>query len=463
MTTHVDYTNLVTKHFSTQLIIPELAKELGLDETIVLQQVHYWLQRCGKVIDNVIWIYNSFNEWTEQFSYWSISKVKRVFYSLEKEGLLISRKINKSKKDHTKWYSINYKKLTSFVNISCKKMARQKKNLSRSKMNVRSSQFETIYNRTENNYTNTSSYIEKKQINKPENLEEKIKNKFSKSSFGTSIPKYQELIEPTSHTEVEITQKEQEIAKEMVAVWNEEFKYSLKPIKAFSNKKTAKMLYNLHQTKFNSNLDEWKNYALKVNSSKFLMGEKDSKTGFKAVFQWLTKQEIVEAIQGGAYGVGDRELDRNNLTQNIEKQKEEIVKQTGGKIAQYLKNNVSEEKEKAEFNAYVLGKKFEKDGDIYRIKHLVTNNTWLSPQGLIYDSRHKGMYQTLYESFVMKKYLGKTNLEARAEMKRNIDSLSQKSMGVELFERLSSIKNKVESVIFNSCGISYLLDTIEIS
>ena len=34
--------------------------------------------------------------------------------------------------------------------------------------------------------------------------------------------------------------------------------------------------------------------------------------------------KIVEAIQGGAYGVGDRELDRNNLTQNIEKQKEEV-------------------------------------------------------------------------------------------------------------------------------------------
>ena len=29
--------------------------------------------------------------------------------------------------------------------------------------------------------------------------------------------------------------------------------------------------------------------------------------------------------------------------------------------------------------------------------------------------------------------------------------------------QLSSIKNKVESAIFNSCGISYLLGTIEIS
>lgn len=268
-------------------------------------------------------------------------------------------------------------------------------------------------------------------------------------------------MEHSSNTEVAVTKEEQEKAKEMLSIWNEEFKYSLKPIKAFSNKKIAKRLYNLHQTQFNSNLEEWRNYALKVNSSKFLMGEKESKTGFKAVFQWLTKAEIVEAIQGGAYGVGDRELDRNNLMQNIEKQKEEIIKQTGGKIAQYLKNNVSEEKEKAEFNTYVLGKKFEKDGDIYRIKHLVTNNTWLSPQGLIHDSRHKGMYQTLYESYVMKKYLGKTNLEAREEIKRNIDSLSQKSRGVELFEKLNFIKNKIEAAIFNACENSNMLSIIE--
>ena len=71
------------------------------------------------------------------------------------------------------------------------------------------------------------------------------------------------------------------------------------------------------------------------------------------------------------------------------------------------------------------------------------------------------MYQTLYESYVMKKYLGKTNLEARAEIKRNIDSLSQKSMGVELFEKLNFIKNKIESAIFNACENSHLLSIIE--
>ena len=101
--------------------------------------------------------------------------------------------------------------------------------------------------------------------------EELQKNNFNKSCFKASSPKNQQLMEHSSNTEVAVTQKEQEKAKEMVSIWNEEFKYSLKPIKAFSNKKMAKRLYNLYQTQFNSNLEEWGNYALKVNSSKFLM------------------------------------------------------------------------------------------------------------------------------------------------------------------------------------------------
>jgi len=439
-------------------LVPEsLSLIIGYEESIVLTRIQYWINVCGKHLPDHdgLWVYNSQISWKKQFPFFSLYKIKKIIYFLQDSGILISKKVNAKKWNHTKWYTINCDKLSSLFKVS---KSNDRKILSKSTNQLAENQ--PINNITKNNYTNNSSYIERSQVNKHQYVEEKIKNNFNKNCFKASS-KNQQLMEHSSNTEVAVTKEEQEKAKEMLSIWNEEFKYSLKPIKAFSNKKIAKRLYNLHQTQFNSNLEEWRNYALKVNSSKFLMGEKESKTGFKAVFQWLTKAEIVEAIQGGAYGVGDRELDRNNLMQNIEKQKEEIIKQTGGKIAQYLKNNVSEEKEKAEFNTYVLGKKFEKDGDIYRIKHLVTNNTWLSPQGLIHDSRHKGMYQTLYESYVMKKYLGKTNLEAREEIKRNIDSLSQKSRGVELFEKLNFIKNKIEAAIFNACENSNMLSIIE--
>ncbi len=439
------FDNTATVH----IICPKIAKILGIDRTLLINQVHYWLNKCGKNIagEEGLWIYNSLEEWHKQFSYWSMSKLRRVIKYLEDAKLLISRKVNAKKWNHTKWYSLNMTALSKL--LSSVKNAPQSY---KTKKTNRFVQNEQMLLEQKNNYTNKSSYIEKNSISQNKNItEENLKKKSSrKDSFQKSS------IEIPCYQEISITESMQEKAKEMVTIWNEEFKYSLKPIKAFSNKKIAIILCDLYKNQFSNNMDAWRDYVLKVNSSKFLMGEKETKTCFKAVFQWLIKPEVVEAICGGAYGVGDRDLDKNNLLQNIEKQKEEIIKKTNGKIAEYIRNHVSENEEKAEFNAYVLNKKFEKDGDIYRIADQVTNNTWLSPRGLIYDAKNKDVYQMMYESYVMKKYLGKTRLEARAEIKRNIDDLAQKSIGIVLFDKLNFIKNKVETLILSTCGSDFL-------
>lgn len=93
-----------------------LAKVIGLNEAIVLQQVHYWLVYNSRnqinFIDGRYWTYNSIKEWHEQyFDFWSYDTVKRTFQKLEKMGLLISAKFNDDKLDQTKWYTIDYEKL----------------------------------------------------------------------------------------------------------------------------------------------------------------------------------------------------------------------------------------------------------------------------------------------------------------------------------------------------------------
>lgn len=103
---------------SPLLVLPSLAATIGLNEAIVLQQVHYWLQvkkSAGKdYIDGNYWVYNSFSEWNKQFPFWSINTIKRTFYSLEEKGLLISGNYNQRNFDKTKWYSIDYSALTHF-------------------------------------------------------------------------------------------------------------------------------------------------------------------------------------------------------------------------------------------------------------------------------------------------------------------------------------------------------------
>ncbi|MDR7001360.1 conserved phage C-terminal domain-containing protein [Neobacillus niacini] len=93
------------------MVIPSLANMIGLNEAIVLQQLHYWVDKSTHIIEGRKWIYNTYNDWQEQFSFWSLSTIKRIFRSLEDQGLLLSGNWNTSKMDKTKWYTIEYERL----------------------------------------------------------------------------------------------------------------------------------------------------------------------------------------------------------------------------------------------------------------------------------------------------------------------------------------------------------------
>ena len=111
---------LYNSHSHIHLFSCELTKFVGKNESILLNQINYWLSKCGREINglNGLWIYNSLNEWHKQFNYWSLSTLRRTIKSLEKYGVLISKKINARKWNHTKWYSIDYNKLKQLIRIN---------------------------------------------------------------------------------------------------------------------------------------------------------------------------------------------------------------------------------------------------------------------------------------------------------------------------------------------------------
>ncbi|MEH7523578.1 conserved phage C-terminal domain-containing protein [Bacillus sp. JJ1503] len=94
------------------MIIPSLALKMGLNEAVVLQQIHYWLVKSSHVMEGRKWIYNTYKEWHVQLPFWSESTIKRTIKSLENQGYLIAANFNRSKMDQTKWYSIDYEKLS---------------------------------------------------------------------------------------------------------------------------------------------------------------------------------------------------------------------------------------------------------------------------------------------------------------------------------------------------------------
>lgn len=97
------------------VITPSLAKMLGLNEAIIIQQIRYWLtykERNKQDYHNGrYWVYNSYENWEKQFPFWSIATIRRTIKNLEEKGVLISGNFNKKSFDRTKWYTIDFEKL----------------------------------------------------------------------------------------------------------------------------------------------------------------------------------------------------------------------------------------------------------------------------------------------------------------------------------------------------------------
>ncbi|EKZ6910763.1 conserved phage C-terminal domain-containing protein [Listeria monocytogenes] len=104
----INNNNLLINDYPLQ-VLPTLAREIGLNEAIVLQQIHYWLNKKQNLHDGRYWTYRSIQKWQEEnFSFWSVNTVKRTFTSLKEKKLLLTANYNKKKFDKTVWYSIDY-------------------------------------------------------------------------------------------------------------------------------------------------------------------------------------------------------------------------------------------------------------------------------------------------------------------------------------------------------------------
>lgn len=93
--------------FQTSMI-----KKIGMNAAIVLQHLHDLLEKKWEERDGYRWYYHTYDEWQEEFSFWSKRTIFTIMTKLEQEEYIISSKsYNKMKLDKTKWYRINYEKL----------------------------------------------------------------------------------------------------------------------------------------------------------------------------------------------------------------------------------------------------------------------------------------------------------------------------------------------------------------
>lgn len=92
------------------VVIPELAEAIGLNEAIIIQQIHYWCADGRSTVshDGLNWVYNTYEQWQEQFPFFSDRTIRRALKSLQDQGLVFVEQLNKSKHDRTNFYSVNY-------------------------------------------------------------------------------------------------------------------------------------------------------------------------------------------------------------------------------------------------------------------------------------------------------------------------------------------------------------------
>ncbi len=96
-----------------------LANEIGLNESIVLLQIEFWISISSNVIDGRCWTYQSIRGMHKTaFPFWSIATINRTIQSLIDKGYIIEGNFNKAKYDKTRWLALNFEKLSELKSIS---------------------------------------------------------------------------------------------------------------------------------------------------------------------------------------------------------------------------------------------------------------------------------------------------------------------------------------------------------
>lgn len=91
------------------IVLPSLAKLIGLNEAIVIQQLHFYLTspKSGVELNGERWIYNTYAEWqAEAFPFWSVDTIKRTLLRLE-EMLIVVACQPDGRESRRKYYRLN--------------------------------------------------------------------------------------------------------------------------------------------------------------------------------------------------------------------------------------------------------------------------------------------------------------------------------------------------------------------
>lgn len=268
------------------MVLPTLAKEIGLNEAIILQQIHYWLD--ARINQNFKegknWVYNSYSKWQEQFSFFSEITIRRSIKSLEKQGFLISKRFNLSSFNKTKWYTINYDKLARIERSSSAK----------------------------NKIVAIKNYDEEPRIYRCDQFDRSMRSKRSEEPIKLiDSYMYTETTTETTNSLSSLSQDDSVVVGEregsLISIWEKNIPSLGRQLTITKARK--KRLREVFRDHFESSTEKWEKFTELISQNSFLMG---TVTNFRVSLDWAIKEENIFKILEGAY-TNKKEVDKNKV------------------------------------------------------------------------------------------------------------------------------------------------------
>lgn len=111
----------LTSQNDVVVVRTDLACAIGAYETMLLNQIQYWINRHmdeDHFKDGKYWTYQTYEGWHEQLPFLSLRTIKNLVKSLKNKGIIETGQFNKKNWDRTIWYTINYDKLDEIMRKS---------------------------------------------------------------------------------------------------------------------------------------------------------------------------------------------------------------------------------------------------------------------------------------------------------------------------------------------------------
>lgn len=107
----------IRNHPTAPQLCPELAKEIGLNESILLLQWEYWMRAEAEERDGELWLRKTEREVQQFFPFWGTGSIHRILQSLVSKGYMVAGSFDTGPGRGAQWLRFDWDKVRTLKSI----------------------------------------------------------------------------------------------------------------------------------------------------------------------------------------------------------------------------------------------------------------------------------------------------------------------------------------------------------